>query len=350
MTSSTAEPVITPFERDMQAQPAALEALIGHGIEAGVQALLTRPWQRFVLTGMGSSHYVALPTWRALVASGRAAWSVDTGALLDNPGLLTPDTLLIATSQSGASGELVELLDRISSGKAGRAGAVVGIAAKEDSPLATRSDGFIALRSGSEATVSTKSYLNSLVRHHQLVDVFLGTHHTDAALEGTIADVQSVLEQNDVSDIGQHVLEATKPRTAAIGKGDSAATALFAGLITKESSKIPLQGFVGGEFRHGPYELAGPGLTAFLYAAGAPAADPTLPTLAQDLVASGSTVFCVGGPALPGVRMLDVPNRSSLSALASSAVMAEQIAVSLARANGVVPGAFIFGSKVTTAL
>ena len=341
---------LTPFERDMQAQPAALEALVGHGIDADAQALLTRPWQRFVLTGMGSSHYVGLRTWRALVASGHAAWAVDTGDLLENPGLLTPDTLLIATSQSGASGEIVELLDRTSSGGALRVGAVVGMAAKEDSPLAKRSDAFIALRSGPEATVSTKSYLNSLVRHHQIVDVFLGTYGTDAALEVAIADVESVLEQNVVSGIGEQVLEAAKPRTAAIGKGDSAATALFAALITKESSKVPLQGFVGGEFRHGPYELAGPGLTAFLYAAGAPGGDTTLPTLAQDLVASGSTVFSVGGTSLPGVHMLPVPSSSSLSALASSAVMAEQIAVSLARANGVVPGDFIFGSKVTTAL
>jgi glutamine---fructose-6-phosphate transaminase (isomerizing) len=111
-----------------------------------------------------------------------------------------------------------------------------------------------------------------------------------------------------------------------------------------------MQGYVGGEFRHGPYELAGPGLTAFIYAAGAPADDTTLPSLAQDLVASGAAVYSIGGPALPGVHVLDVPQDSPLSALACSAVVAEQIAVSLARANDVVPGDFIFGSKVTTAL
>ncbi len=137
---------------------------------------------------------------------------------------------------------------------------------------------------------------------------------------------------------------------AAVGKGDSAATALFAALITKESSKVPLQGYVGGEFRHGPYELAGAGLTAFLYGAGAPAGDQTLPTLAEDLVRSGATVYSIGGPSVTGAHHVDVPTGSSLSALACSAVVAEQIAVSLARANGVVPGDFIFGSKVTTAL
>ncbi len=341
---------LTPFELDMRAQPAALENLVGRPIDGQTRALLTRPWDRIVLTGMGSSHYVGLPTWRALLGTGRPAWAVDTGELLENPGLLTPDTLLIATSQSGASGEMVELLDRTDSGRAAGAGAVVGIAAAEDSPLATRSDAFIPLLSGPEATVSTKSYLNSLVRHQQLADVFVGGDRTDVALESVVADVAAVLAKNDVSGIGEQVLDVARPRTAAIGKGDSAATALFAGLITKESSKVPLQGFVGGEFRHGPYELAGPGFTAFLYAAGAPEADTTLPTLAGDLVSSGATVYAVGGSPLPGVHLLEVPTHSTLSALACSAVVAEQIAVSLARANGVVPGAFIFGSKVTTAL
>ena len=340
----------TPFELDMRDQPKALEALVGHGIDTDTRALLNRPWGRIVLTGMGSSHYVALPTWRAVVGRGRAAWAIDTGDLLENPALLTPDTLLVATSQSGASGEMVELLDRTRGARGARAGAVVGITAVEDSPLATRADAFVALRSGAEATVSTKSYLNSLAVHHQLTQVLLGADTYPDDLERAIVDVRSVLDRDTAVGIGEHVLDVARPRTAAIGKGDSAATSLYAALITKESAKVPMEGYVGGEFRHGPYELAGPGLTAFIYAAGAPAGDTTLPTLAADLAVSGATVYSIGGPALPGVRVLDIPSDSSLSALACSAVVAEQVAVSLARANDVVPGDFVFGSKVTTAL
>jgi glucosamine--fructose-6-phosphate aminotransferase (isomerizing) len=341
---------LTPFELDMRAQPTALRALVGRGIDTDTRQLLTRPWDRIVLTGMGSSHYVALPTWRTLLGNGRPAWAIDTGDLLENQGLLTPNTLLVATSQSGASGEMVELLDRTAGPRGTRVGAVVGIAAAEDSPLATRSDAFIALCSGAEATVSTKSYLNSLVVHQQLTDALLGHDTTEDVLRSVIENVAVMLGRDLAPGIGEQVLDVPRPRVAAIGKGDSAATALYAALITKESSKVPMEGYVGGEFRHGPYELAGPGLTAFIYAAGAPADDTTLPTLAQDLVASGAAVYSIGGPALPGVHVLDVPQGSPLSALACSAVVAEQIAVSLARANDVVPGDFIFGSKVTTAL
>lgn len=340
---------LTPFERDMRDQPAALEALVGHDLDAETRELLARPWARVVLTGMGSSHYVALPTWRALVGAGRAAWAVDTGDLLENLGLLTPETLLVATSQSGASAEIVELLDRVSGGDA-RVGAVIGVAAHSDSPLAKRADGFVELRSGAEATVSTKSYLNSLVVQYLLADAFRGTDVTGQALDEAIGAVRAILAGTDVTGVGEQALGSDFPRVVAVGKGDSAATALYAGLITKESSKVQMEGYVGGEFRHGPYELAGPGLTAFLYLAGAPADDGTLPALAGDLVASGSTVYAIGGELLPGVHSLPVPGSSSLSALACGAVVAQQVAVSLARANDVVPGDFIYGSKITTAL
>lgn len=338
---------LTPFESDMHDQPQALRDLRGHGLGDPARALTERTWDRIVLTGMGSSHYVALPTWRAFVAAGRPAWAVDTGDLLENPGLLTPNTLLIATSQSGASGEMVELLDRTGTA---HVGAVLGIAADENSPLARRADAFVPLRSGDEATVSTKSYLNSLVVHHRLVDAFLGTDGTDRDLESAAADVDAVLGSIETTGVGEQALASESPRVVAIGKGDSSATALYAGLITKESAKVPMEGYVGGEFRHGPYELAGPGLTAFLYPAGAPTDDQTLPALTRDLIASGSTVYSVGGLRLPGVHTIKVAATSSLGALACGAVVAQQIAVSLARANHVVPGDFIYGSKVTRAL
>jgi glucosamine--fructose-6-phosphate aminotransferase (isomerizing) len=40
----------------------------------------------------------------------------------------------------------------------------------------------------------------------------------------------------------------------------------------------------------------------------------------------------------------------AIEGLATGAVVAELIAIELAKANGVIPGAFAFGSKVTTAL
>ncbi|MCM3781256.1 SIS domain-containing protein [Microbacterium hydrocarbonoxydans] len=336
----------SPFEQNIREQPEALRALAGEGPDERLAQLCDRSWERIVLTGMGSSHTVGLPTWRALTRHGRAAWNVDAGQLLDAPELITPDTLVIATSQSGASAEIVELLDRGT-----RAGALIGIAADETSPLAQAADLYLPLRSGEEATVSTKSYLNSLVVHHRIAASF-------GAIDGLAVEAQltasphaiEALVDLDLTGIAQSALAAQSPRLATIGWADSAATALFAALIGKESSKVPIEGFVGGEFRHGPYELAGPGFTGVFFGASREDVDGPLGRIVRDLLASGALVVLVGDLQIEGATTVDARADRSLSALLEQSVVAQRLAVAIARENGVVPGAFAYGSKITATL
>ncbi|MDH2443311.1 SIS domain-containing protein [Amnibacterium sp. CER49] len=340
---------ITPFEADIAEQPDALRRLIGSADQRALRELTSREWGRIVFTGMGSSHFAALPVWRRLVGAGLPSWAVDAGQLIDNRGLLTADTLLIATSQSGASGEIVELLHGAG---APTVGAIVGVTADDESPLARAADVHLPLLSGPEATVSTKSYLNTLAVHARIGAAFLKDDlgALDAEIAVTADAVAMVIDGLDVSGIGAEVRDTAAPRLAAVGKGDASATSLFAGLITKESSKVPIEGYIGGQFRHGPYELAGPGLIAFLYGLFQRSTDSSMERLAQDLVDSGSRVVLIGDAQLDGASTLRVPSGSSLVGLATSSVAAELIAVDIARARGVTPGAFAFGSKVTTTL
>ncbi|WP_164520368.1 GMC family oxidoreductase N-terminal domain-containing protein [Specibacter cremeus] len=341
----------TSFEQDIAEQPRALARLADSGDYRALRAIAGRPWQRIVFTGMGSSHFSALPTWRALAATGRPTWWVDSGQLLDSIELLTPDTLLVATSQSGASGEIVELLEMVRSGSAS-VGALVGVADDESSPLARASDVFLPLFSGPEATVSTKSYLNTLGVHRQIAAAFMGK---DAApvndeIRAVAAIVETAIGETRLGRLAERIIAAPGRRIAAVGKRDDAATALLAGLITKEASKVAIEGFIGGQFRHGPFELAGPGLTAFLYGADSSSDDETLPRLATDLLDTGSTVVLIGDVELDGAITIPAAGATTLERLATNAVVAELAAVELARANGVVPGDFAFGSKVTTIL
>src|SRR4051812_14400087 len=101
--------ITSPLELDIAAQADALRAFARSPAHGGLDPAGRDRYDRIVLTGMGSSHFAALPTWRSLVATGRPAWWVDSGQLLETPDLVTPDTLLIATSQSGASGEVAAL-------------------------------------------------------------------------------------------------------------------------------------------------------------------------------------------------------------------------------------------------
>ena len=294
---------------------------------------------------MGSSHYAGLPTWRQLVASGHPAWWVDAGQLLDAPGLITSDTLLVATSQSGASAEVEMLLDRPSTTPR----TVIGVTNNPGSVLAERSDVVVDLHSGPEATVSTKSYLNTLAAHARLTSALLDRpDDTDIACAADA--LAAVAPTEDLVELAQHAAQARDARLAFVGNQDHAATALYAGLIMKEAAKVAAEGYVGGQFRHGPLELAGPGLVTTLFGTYHDDRNRSLHQLAEDLVATGSRVLLIGDLQVPGAVTIPVPQRGQLVELATGALAAQYLAVLIATAKGIVPGAFSYASKVTTTL
>lgn len=340
----------TPFEDDIAEQPAALRRLAAATMP-DLSEIVARQWDRIVLTGMGSSDYAAVPTWRRLLTKGYPIWSVDTSKLLDNHELVTPNTLLIATSQSGASGEMVELLNQRADGHINPA-LLLAVADDTASPLAAAADVFLPLHSGPEATVSTKSYLNTLGVHRHLIAAFTGgsTDLVTSELLATADTVQNIIDTTDVTAIATATAAHPARRLAYVGRGDEGATAQFAGLITKESSKVPAEGFVGGQFRHGPFELAGEGLTVVLFGYMRDKADESLRRLSADLLSTGSKVVIVGDQEVPGATTVPTNGSSTLERLSASTVVAELFAVGLARANGVVPGKFLYGSKITTAV
>ena len=335
----------TPFERDIDDQAEALLAFTQSALSPAVTRLLHGQYDRIVLTGMGSSHFAALPGWRRLADAGHPAWWVDSGQLLDAPGLITPGTLLVATSQSGASAEVVAMAER--QGLIARAAAVIAVTNDPDSPLARRADGLIGLHSGAEATVSTKSYLNSLAAHDRITSAINGTPADDTG--ETVKVIEEFSRPAVLHDLAAGFAATPDARLVYIGFGDHAASALYAGLITKEAAKVPAEGYIGGQFRHGPLELAGPGLTAVLFG-GDGQARGSVRQLGADLLASGSTVLTVGDPRLPGAVHVGAPGGSMPSRLAHDALIAQHLTVAIATAKGITPGVFTYGSKVTTAL
>ena len=336
---------LSPFERDIADQAGALRAIAQSAPGPGLAALAGGRYDRIILTGMGSSHFAGLPLWRSLVAAGYPAWWIDSGQLLDSPQLITPASLLIASSQSGASGEVAALLRRIADG--GRPAAVIGITNDPASPLARHADHLILLHSGPEATVSTKSYLNTLAALDQLAPRLTGTPAGD--VWDTVKAVEGFRRPSALDDIAAGFVSAPGARLVFVGFGDQAATALYAGLITKEAAKIPAEGYIGGQFRHGPLELAGPGLTAVLFGGDA-SARASLRQLGGELAASGSTVLTVGDLGVAAAAELPASAECSSAQLALGAITAQYLAVALAKAKGITPGAFSYGSKVTTAL
>jgi len=335
-----------PYERDILDIGPSLARLLdaprphlGTDTLAGVSGV--------VLTGMGSSHYAALPSWRRLIAL-RPSWWVPTSEVLDSPDLIGNDTLVWITSQSGRSGEVVELLERLRAAQ----GPVRLLATTNDpsSPLAEAADLVVPLVAGSEATVSTKSYVNSLAANGLAVSALAGDDVDSVRADlGDVVDALAELTRftDQYTALADHAVREGSPRLALVGFGAQAATALTGALVLKEAAKIPAEGFAGGAFRHGPLELAGPGLTVLMFPTGGEE-DDSLDRLVADLADSGTNVVTVGPDAVPGTEHIRTPAGSAIVRLCTGIVPVYHLSVAIARATGVEPGAFTIGQKVTS--
>ena len=132
---------LTPFELDIAAQPDALRQFAATVAAArGRRQPGSPPSCAPSMTASSSPGWDPLisrrcPAGASSTAAGRSIWWIDTGQLLDSPRLITPDSLLVITSQSGASGEITALLDPAGDQPV-RPRAVVGITNDAGSPLA----------------------------------------------------------------------------------------------------------------------------------------------------------------------------------------------------------------------
>ena len=165
------------FEVDIGQQPDALRAFAGTSLPSELGALDIDRYDRIILTGMGASHFAGQPTWCALAGEGRPAWWVSTAQLLALPELITSDSLLWVTSQSGESGEVVALVN--GRGRARRPQTLLAITNAPRSALAGAADIVVTLQFGTEATVSTKSYVTTLAAHERVMGAL--QHEDDAS-------------------------------------------------------------------------------------------------------------------------------------------------------------------------
>jgi glucosamine--fructose-6-phosphate aminotransferase (isomerizing) len=336
------------YERDMLDQPAALEAYASQPLPSAIASLDLSRFSRIILTGMGSSDYATIPFELTLARLGLPVWRVQTGRLLEMPQLIVPRTLLWMTSQSGRSGETVALIDQLPDRETLT---LIGTTNDPTSPLAKAADHLLLLQSGSEATVSSKSYLNTLAGFYRVGAAVTG--HDDAGIVGDIRRVAASLDQRlavtaaTAEELAARTLAGPRPRLALVGAGSDAATAMTGALILKEASKVAAEGYVGGEFRHGPMETVGSGATVLLFGSGT-ADDVTLTKLAADLIGTGTLVVSVAPQAYPGTQHIPVPNANKLERLAHAMVFIQQLSLGLARGSGLVPGKFLYGRKITS--
>lgn len=273
---------------DADAQARSLLEFDQAPISLGLYPVVRDHHCRIILTGMGASHIAALPSWRRLVAAGKGAWWIDTESLLENPKLVTSDSLLVATSRSGLGGHVRALTDGL--GRTIRPAATIAITDDPASPLAAVADCEVLLRSG--ASSSPKGFLNALVAHDYVASMILNEDNDDVS--GAASAVATTTLPVQLRDVAAGVAAQRESRLAYVACNEHAAAALYAALLTNEATGIAAEGHIAGQHGHGLLRRANAQLTAVLFGSHS-GPNAALRALAADLMAAGSSVVVVGG-------------------------------------------------------
>lgn len=254
------------FLEDVLCQPEAMRKAMSYYKE--YQPLLDEiaalQYRKVLFCGMGSSHYCSLPAVIRLNTGGISARVESASEILYYEyNDITPDTLLILTSQSGESGEIVSLLDKLPASQT-----VIGITNEPDSRLGKRADICLEMHVEPEQAVSTRTYLASLILSDMVASALL-KDSVVASLQRS-AEAIDVLEdflqdhvsmQNQIGEFFGH------PNTLCyIGRGPALASAESGALFTRETAKYPALAFDSAEFRHGPFEIIDENFCAIVFA------------------------------------------------------------------------------------
>jgi glucosamine--fructose-6-phosphate aminotransferase (isomerizing) len=302
--------------------------------------------ERIVFAGMGSSHFGSYEIWESFSRMGLPAWWMPASELIDvGAGLLTHGTLLCLTSQSGESAEVTQVLKQFDLSKI----EVLGITNNPQSNLAKHSNYLVDLKAGPEATVSTKTYLNTLAAMKLVFSEVTNSYESARASLLRTVDVIDTY----ISDLDAHIESADnlfpyKKNYVCVGRGVAGASSQTAGLILKEAAKMSIEGTTAASFRHGPIEIAGPDLSITFFDHGTEPHNALNIKLASDVIASGSSVTWIGDKGI-GTK-LPSPDRNGSDQRICDTVSFQTLSFALAARTGVQAGSFAYASKVTDTL
>jgi glucosamine--fructose-6-phosphate aminotransferase (isomerizing) len=279
------------FFTELSGQPEALQRLIDHYTGADGLALLAAvPAAPELFLGMGASHHSGLIAAHGLRQRGQRTLALEaTEAIYGEASALEQAGGVVYISQSGASGEVLPLLDRLPAGAH-----ITALTNDGHSPLARRAQTVLPLLAGDEQTVATKTLTNSLAVLWLLSQQWIRRiEPSDFATLNSIADdLAQTLEQAPAL-AERWIAQLGRARSyAVIGAGLQAITARHAAMVIMEWLKVPALSASVGAFRHGPIEIAQEGLGVVVFAAPGPAYASSC-QLAQSLEDYGASVVMV---------------------------------------------------------
>ena len=254
------------FLTDVLNQPQAMREAMSHYAHYGelMKKIAALKPAQVLFAGMGSSHYCSQPAVIRLNEGGIPARVEAASEILYYEwNAIGPDTILVLTSQSGESGEIVDMLAKLPHEQM-----VIGITNNPDSSLGRRANLCLEMHVAPELAVSTRTYLASLILTDMIVSALLGQPMEDSLCECARAVDALELFLGNHAEMQQQIgAFFGHPATICyIGRGHALSTVECGALFTRETAKYPALAFDSAEFRHGPYEMGDSAFGAILFA------------------------------------------------------------------------------------
>jgi glucosamine--fructose-6-phosphate aminotransferase (isomerizing) len=226
---------------------------------------------RFIFTGMGSSYFSSYVPLYMLKQHGFDVEMLEAGEFLlhgfpEKNQRAFEHTCIILISQSGESGEIVELLQKLNVMKLKPL--TIGITNTSQSYLATHSDVQLYLNAGKEETVTSKTYVCSILTLYFLAKALMTQQ---MSLRSDLRDIDEIIQQishlfqsNPSCASLENLMQPIHSVNTLFGndynfiqilaRGPSLSTAHQAALNFKEIVKITSEASSLSTFRHGGIE------------------------------------------------------------------------------------------------
>lgn len=335
MNNKTTRTVEQDFADQPKSLSIVLDRLFGMGRaqldEARATVLSGRP---VIVTGMGGSFHVAVPLTYHLSALGISANLIETGELVRHRLPLCRNAVVVVVSQSGETIETVQLLDAV----VGLNAVTIGVTNEEPGALAQRAHHPLIVGSPRDTMVAMQTYIGTMAALMALSGRGGLSERVD--FEPALGAIEALVADRSTDDDD---FPGTSGPVYFYGRGPSVASARAAALLFHEMARMPAIPMTGGNFRHGPLEVMDESFRAIGFAPKDSDEDLNL-ALARDIASAGGQVRLIG----PG-RDWSYKSLSPLLAPLVEIVPAQRAAIRAARARGITPGEFRFGSKVTRA-
>jgi glucosamine--fructose-6-phosphate aminotransferase (isomerizing) len=341
---------MNPYIVDLLAQPSALRDLLNnyplHMLDDLHKGLEQGKFDRIIITGMGSSFNAAYPAVIKLCNQAIPVQHINSAELLHYmEGMVGARTLLWMNSQSGRSAEIVRLLDHL---KTPSPGTLLSFVNDSSSPLASRSDLSLHIHAGTEATVSTKTYVNMLA-----INLLAAVQMTGGDMDATIKEMQAAADEMEiylsnwerqVEQLDSQLGEYNQP--ILLGRGSSMSAVWNGSLINKEAAKCVFEGMNAAEFRHGPLELVDQNFSAMILA-GSPQTAFLNRSLGMEIISHDGRVCWLDTKSDPDLPTLLLPKTSDLTRPLVEILPFQMLTLVMANRNKLQAGKFRYIGKIT---